>query len=120
VSALQESKPGRWIGVDFDGTLATYANDQGDECGLPIRPMVDRVKQWRATGLTVKIVTARASTDDVKRHVHLLAAWCLEHLGEVLPVVSGKDYDMIELWDDRAVAVHFNTGKQLSPSKLEF
>jgi hypothetical protein len=26
---------------------------------------------------------------------------------------------MIELWDDRAVSVELNTGKQLSPSSLE-
>jgi len=42
-------------------------------------------------------------------------AWCREHLGRVLPVTCVKDWAMIELWDDRSVAVETNTGHQLSP-----
>ncbi len=41
-----------------------------------------------------------------------IQAWCLEHVGEVLPVTPAKDYDMVELWDDRAVQVIPNTGER--------
>ena len=49
-----------WIGVDFDGTLATYAGwVDANNCGEPIAPMVDRVKGWLAEGKEVRIFTAR-------------------------------------------------------------
>ena len=41
-----------------------------------------------------------------------IQAWCLEHVGEVLPVTPAKDYDRVELWDDRAVQVIPNTGER--------
>ena len=49
-----------WIGVDLDGTLAKYDGWHGIEhIGMPIRPMMERVRTWLAMGIQVKIFTAR-------------------------------------------------------------
>lgn len=99
-----------WIGVDLDGTLAMYDGWNGPEhIGDPIVPMVARVKRWRAAGREVKIFTARVHGDE-PAVLAVIEEWCLTHVGEVLPVTNKKDYGMIELWDDRAVQVHPNTG----------
>ena len=42
----------------------------------------------------------------------------MEHIGRRLIVTCVKDYEMIELWDDRAVAVEFNTGRYLGGGRL--
>jgi len=106
---------GGWIGVDFDGTLVTYNGWKGPTVfGDPIPSMVERVKKWIAEGVNVRVMTARVSPvgngDD-----HILARdaieeWCKKHIGKKLPVVCEKDYNMMELWDDRVVQVEFNTG----------
>ena len=49
-----------WIAVDFDGTVAFYPPQPGQSLGDPIPDMVDRVKQWLAEGIEVRIFTARA------------------------------------------------------------
>lgn len=107
--------PDAWIGVDLDGTLADDTPKPYDvfEIGPPISLMVERIKLWRKMGLQVKIVTARM-TDPFHPTVLIRAAiqkWLIINIGEALPVVSGKDYHMIELWDDRAVQVEHNTGR---------
>lgn len=116
-----------WIGVDFDRTLATYP-DQNDysisitpRLGMPVEAMVWRVKHWVAKGLKVKIVTARVahSQPDRLAQMQAIGYWCEKYLGFTLPVVSEKDYRMVELWDDAAVAVERNTGRRLSPSVFE-
>jgi hypothetical protein len=106
-----------WIGVDLDGTLAFYDEWRGPEhIGDPIPTMVDRVKKWLAEGQKVRIFTARVACGE-SEDPHpseacraVIQAWCQKHLGQVLPVTNKKDYGMIELWDDRAVAVVPNTG----------
>lgn len=112
-----------WIGVDLDGTLALYNGWQGGKIGPPISAMVNRVKKWLSEGVEVRIVTARVACtgldtgegcDDVAfadAQRALIAQWCYDHIGCILPVTAQKDFAMIELWDDRAVAVHFNTGE---------
>jgi hypothetical protein len=121
-----------WIGVDLDGTLAHYDGWKGiGHIGEPIAPMVARVKRWLADGQSVKIFTARVdggevaiSMGDANGVAHkdvtlvrlYIEAWCLEHLGLVLPVTNVKDYAMIELWDDRAVQVITNTGEAVGYS----
>lgn len=117
-----------WIGVDFDGTLATYESGQGPLPGKPIMPMVHRVRHWLAEGFEVRILTARVSTrntadmirpgeslwaTDIQRSV--VQDWCQEHLGQRLQVTAEKDFEMAELWDDRAVSVEPNTGRLMSP-----
>lgn len=109
-----------WVGVDLDGTLAKHEAWQGPtRIGAPIPEMVERVRRWLARGITVKVVTARMSDPDpeVRRDVHIaIQDWTLEHVGASLPATCMKDYAMVELWDDRAVAVETNTGRVLSPS----
>ena len=99
-----------WIGVDLDGTLAQYGGWKGpDHIGAPIMPMVRRVTAWLATGQEVRIFTARASMPEQVPPIH---AWCLTHIGLVLPVTNVKDFGMIELWDDRCVRVIANVGER--------
>lgn len=115
-----------WIGVDLDGTLATFGGWKGGEIGEPVPAMVERVQQWIREGKEVKIFTARvASTgmvneqgqaDDqefVSQQRELIQAWCVRHIGVSLRVTATKDFAMIELWDDRAVRVEMNTGRVL-------
>lgn len=106
-----------WIGVDLDGTLAFYDGWKGvDQIGAPIPLMVHRVKQWLAEGKQVKIFTARVCRKD-PAIVTYIERWCQKHIGQILPVTCTKDFGMIELWDDRAIAVECNTGK-VSDQKL--
>lgn len=76
-------------------------------------PMVECVKRWLAVGLDDRIVTARASHNDRPGRNALtqpVRDFCLEHFGQTLPVTNEKDFEMIELWDDRAKRVRPDTG----------
>lgn len=108
--------------VDLDGTLAKYDGWQGvDHIGEPIKPMLDRVKEWMKQGITVKIFTARVSseifidTDDKAMQVQSIRdpieKWCEKHLGQKLPITCVKDFAAVEIWDDRARQVETNTGR---------
>lgn len=100
-----------WIGVDFDGTLAEYHGYvPGGHFGDPIPAMMARVKAWLAEGVEVKIMTARAADPDEARKVQ---DWCERNGLPRLPITDRKDFGMIELWDDRAVSVEANTGRDL-------
>lgn len=106
-----------WIGVDLDGTLAKQDDSKpydSERIGEPIKPMLDRVKEWVKAGKKVKIFTARAD-DEIA--VNAIKAWLKKHdpddeydLND-LEVTNLKDPGMIEFWDDKAVAVEKNTGK---------
>lgn len=112
-----------WIGVDLDGTLAKRANGGGiTQIGEPVPAMVARVKAWLAEGKDVRIVTARVCpTDEPSREQFLqitsamqaICDWCKLHLGRELDVTCMKDFEMIELWDDRAVQVEPDTGRRM-------
>lgn len=98
-----------WTAVDFDGTLAKYPTPGGlDELGDPIMPMVTLVLDLLNAGNEVRIFTARAGTPEL---IPAVEAWCLKHLGRLLPVTNVKDFGMLELYDDRAVQVETNTGR---------
>jgi hypothetical protein len=100
-----------WIGVDLDGTFAHYEGWKGIEhIGPPIPLMVERVKRWLAEGRQVKIFTARVSGHDAAQAARHINEYLIEHLGRKLPITNIKDRSMIQLWDDRAVGVVFNTG----------
>jgi hypothetical protein len=106
-----------WIGVDLDGTLAEYDQWEGPTTiGAPIPAMVDRVRRWLDEGRQVRIFTARMfeGGDEV---ADAIREWTREHIGTPLPATCVKDFDMVELWDDRAVAVEANTGRALTPSR---
>lgn len=110
-----------WIGVDFDGTLASYGELGTSAMGTPIPLMVERVKRWLAAGQAVRIMTARASATNQNRRqdIERIHMWCHKHLGCILPVTAEKDFGMIALWDDRAVAVEPNFGLALSESDTD-
>lgn len=97
-----------WIGVDLDGTLAEYTAWKGiAHIGKPIPLMVKRVLAWRNSGYTVKIMTARASVPEGKAPIE---AWLKKHGLPQLEITNQKDFQMIELWDDRAIQVIANRG----------
>ena len=100
-----------WIAVDLDGTLAYYDRAAGpDHIGPPIPAMASRVRTWLAEGREVRIFTARASVPEL---IEPVMAWCKRHFGVRLPVTNAKDFGMIELWDDRCIQVHENTGQRV-------
>jgi hypothetical protein len=102
-----------WIGVDLDGTLAHYDTYKGDDfVGAPIKPMVNKVKQWLKEGKDVRIFTARKPHPAIRR-------FSMENFGKVLPITSVKDPGMIALYDDRAVSVKRNKGVVFSEESEE-
>lgn len=110
-----------WIGVDLDGTLARYDGWQGIEhVGEPIQLMLDRVKDWVATDIEVRIFTARVSVGPGDRSAmgregvtEVIQDWCEKHGLPRLAVTNIKDFGMVELWDDRAIQVKPNTGERV-------
>lgn len=100
-----------WVGVDLDGTLAHYEGWDGGNIGAPIPRMVARVVAWLAAGKDVRILTARVANGDPTNQKQQIREWCKLHIGTELDVTSCKDYNMVELWDDRAVGVEKNTGR---------
>lgn len=113
---VEGDEPGvAWIGVDLDGTLASWSSGEMAEYGLthigpPVPEMAARVKAWLAQGIVVKVLTARVSGNAPPAVREAIEAWTEEHLGTRLEVTCSKDYNMLELWDDRAVQVVCNTG----------
>lgn len=103
-----------WIGVDLDGTLAHYEGWNDGLIGEPIPLMAERVKGWIESGIVVKIVTARVSIPSQAMEQRCaIERWCEEHLGRRLEVTCEKGFDMVTLYDDRAVQVEKNTGRLL-------
>lgn len=114
-----------WIGVDLDGTLAYFGAWTGD-IGEPIPAMVEKVKAIIREGKhEVRIMTARVGVQDKAYSPESqsfanqefaddqrtgIEAWCLKHIGQKLTVTATKDFEMIELWDDRARQVVMNEG----------
>lgn len=113
-----------WIGVDLDGTLAHYDHWRGpDHIGAPIPAMVERVRRWLSDGKEVRIFTARVwshpNNADAFREVEervrpAIDRFCVEQFGRNLRATCVKDYEMIELWDDRAIQVIPNTGRTIA------
>ena len=117
-----------WIGVDLDGTLAEYHGWVGaDHIGKPVPKMVDRVVKWISDGKWVQIMTARVNpSKGVEAEISRKAIdkWVLKHIIPRLPfylrepwpisipITHEKDFNMVELWDDRCVQVIPNTGKR--------
>lgn len=107
-----------WIAVDLDGTLAYLEQPYNVyKVGDPIPEMLARVKQWIQEGQEVRIFTARVAYDEkhgatfVQAQRVLIQEWCERYIGEVIPITAEKNFDMIQMWDDRAVQVITNTGQ---------
>jgi phosphoribosylamine-glycine ligase len=101
-----------WLGVDLDGTLATYGG-WSDDIGEPIPRMIQRVKRWLADDKEVRILTARGSAGSMsERYTQLIKVydWVKENIGESLEVTDRKDYKMSRLYDDRVVQIVANEG----------
>jgi hypothetical protein len=49
----------------------------------------------------------------VRASLRAIQAWCGVHLGTILDVTCTKDFNMVELWDDRCVQVMTNTGERV-------
>lgn len=115
---IRQNHSGGWIGVDLDGTLAYYDGWKGPaHIGEPVPLMLAKVKVMLAEGKEVRIFTARVYSDSTpSRDAEVAVArmcienWCYEHLGVRLQVTNVKDFGMTHLYDDRAIAVEFNTG----------
>lgn len=111
--------------MDLDGTLAHYEGFKGpNHIGEPIKPMVDRVKRWLSAGKTVKIFTARVHGHGMpligggkEDAITPIQDWSERHIGVRLEVTNVKDFDMIELWDDRCIQVIANTGEAVGSCK---
>lgn len=95
-----------WIGVDLDGTLAVWT-EYNQDIGEAVPTMLNRVRAWRAAGITVKLFTARAAHPELIQGVR---DWLFLHDLQDMEITNAKDSDMVEMWDDRAVAVVRNTG----------
>ncbi len=106
-----------WIGVDLDGTLAEYNGWKGEtHIGPPIEIMVARIKKWLKEDIEVRIFTARVSGERDGVHpratIAIIQDWLEKEAGlPKLQVTCIKDFNMIELYDDRAVQVELNTGR---------
>lgn len=99
-----------WVGFDLDGTLAKYDVWRGVEhIGEPVPRMVEKVKSLLAQGINVKIFTARVCRSDAVVE-KTIRDWCMKHIGCELEMTCVKDYDMIELYDDRCIQIVPNTG----------
>ena len=107
-----------WIGFDIDGTLAIdLPNRSNDtEIGEPIQPMVDKARELINQGKDVRIFSARAFQPDLYLRTdvyHAIRKWCIKHIGRPLPIVYYKDHNLDWYYDDKAIAVEYNTGKIL-------
>ncbi len=116
-SEEEENRSKGWIGVDLDGTLARSDTISTlNRIGDPVPKMLDRVKSMIEHGTRVKIFTARAGDPE---QVQLIKAWLRKNEIPNLEVTNVKDYDMIRLYDDRAVQVVANTGEIVRNDKLK-
>ena len=109
-----------WVGVDLDGTLCHFDSWQKNcwELGTPYPRMVARVRALVIASIPVRIFTARVAATGIEnglgqvddqefadRQRAMIDAWCLKHVGQAFPVTATKDLFLLELWDDRAMAV---------------
>jgi hypothetical protein len=111
-----------WLGLALDGTLAEAPERPPEEpyapdapIGEPVYNMAQRLRDWHAEGLTVKIFTWRAGTKAGRQQVR---DWLKQHGLPRLEVTDKKDFDMVEFWSAEAVQVPRNTGQVVGSSRL--
>ena len=107
------AKPG-WIGVDLDGTLAHADTLSGtSKIGPPVPEMMVLVRKLIREGYRIKLFTARACDT---QQIGMILKWLKDNGLPELEITNMKDFEMIRLYDDRAVQVITNTGKLVEPS----
>ena len=115
----KQAKP--TILVDLDGTLAKYKGWNGHtSIGEPIPIMARRIRRWLREGKLVKIFTARMAEKNPEKRKEIVDAiqdWTEKHFDRRLGVTNEKDSSVVRIWDDRAMSVSRNHGRQ---TKLEF
>lgn len=112
-----DSVSGPWIGVDLDGTLAVHDNGSSLEgVGDPVPAMVNRVRKMINNGIRVKIFTARAGDPE---QLPVVRKWLKSQGLPELEITNVKDYQMLRLYDDRAIQVEKNTGRLITDSGKE-
>ncbi len=109
-----------WIGCDLDQTLAKYEDGMAAAgvIGPPIPKMVKRIQKHLSDGWEVRIFTARVNAHpgwDHERQRKLIQKWTKQVFGVELKVTNVKDFEMVFLYDDRAVSVEPGTGRLLAP-----
>lgn len=108
METIEHKEPGTYY-VDLDGTLAHYTGWKSPEdIGEPIPAMMERVKAWLMDGKPVKIFTAR-----FPEHHGYVREWLFRNGLGGIPVTNVKGIDACEFWDDLAVPVERNTGRNL-------
>ncbi len=104
--------PVQWTGVDLDGTLAFHEpGDSIAEIGEPVPAMIERVRQMINNGERIKIFTARACDPG---QAALIRKWLKRQGLPDLEITNTKDYNMVRLFDDRAIQVEANTGRLIT------
>lgn len=97
-----------WVGFDLDGTLARHKPGSSvSRIGDPVPAMMQRLRQYLALGVRVKIFTARAGDF---AQVRLVQQWLVGQGVPPLEVTNKKDYLMLYNYDDRARQVVPNQG----------
>lgn len=107
-----------WFAFDVDGTIAEYHGWVPDgSIGKPITAMIRRIKNYIKKGRDVRLCTARINPsgrqefpEQFEAQKGIIDSWCLEHIGQTLPICYEKDLHMVFLFDDRAMQVIPNTG----------
>lgn len=111
---IEPAKKGQVIAFDLDGTIAYYTGFKGYEhIGEPIKPMVDLLKNYLEAGYEVVIFTARVGNESEEENTKArgyIEDWCMDNIGEVLPVTATKSPKIIRFYDDRAKEVILNKG----------
>lgn len=107
-----------WFAFGVDGTIAEYFGWVPDgSIGKPIPSMIRRIKRYLKEGRDVRLCTARvnpagraAFPEQFEAQKGIINAWCMEYIGQTLPICYEKDLHMALLFDDRAMQVIPNTG----------
>lgn len=111
MSKYKEYDP--WYAFDLDGTLAFTdgSHDDFTKIGEPIPRMLTIIKEYIASGKTVKIFTARYSRkDEDPGIIPAIEEWCEKHIGQKLEITNIKTPGCKLIFDDRSVAVCRNVG----------
>ena len=101
--------------VDFDGTMAHYDSweQQGNNVGKPIKPMIEKIKGWLKKKYKISVFTARLTHGAVEseKQIGLIQQFLRENgLPDTLPITCMKMHYMTHQICDRAFHVVKNTG----------